>query len=113
MQLYNQVIIALADKRGIKFRQQLRDHSKWLESTHILTKGISGTYTDNPGNLSSETLNTITKMVTQAYQLTRDDMQRKMIKISKLVENLKKAKGFGGLQTHTLGNQTDLYANMT
>ena len=113
MQLYNQVIIALADKRGIKFRQQLRDHSKWLESTNILTKGISGTYTDNPGNLSSETLNTITKMVTQAYQITRDDMQRKMIKISKLVENLKKAKGFGSLQTHALGNQTDLYANMT
>lgn len=52
-------------------------------------------------------------MVTQAYQLTRDDMQRKMIKISKLVENLKKAKGFGSLQTHTLGNQTDLYTNMT
>lgn len=113
VQLYNQILIALADKKGIRFRQQLKDHSQWLESIHILRDGISGTYTDNPGNLSSETLNTITRMVTQAYQLTRDDMQRKQVKVSQLVTKLKEAKGFGSLQAHTLGNQTNLYANMT
>lgn len=113
VQLYNQVIIALADKKGIHFRQQLRDHSQWLESTSILRDGVSGTYTDNPGNLSSDTLNVITKMVTQAYQQTRDDMKRKSAKLNKLVENLKHAKGFSRLQEHTFGNQTkSLYSNM-
>lgn len=113
VQLYNQVLIALADKKGIKFRQQLKDHSQWLESTHILEKGISGTYTDNPGNLSSDTLNTITSMVTQAYQTTRDQMKIKANKVRELVDKLKAAKNFTGFSERTFGNQTSLYTNMT
>lgn len=40
-------------------------------------------------------------------------MQRKQVKVNQLVKKLKEAKGFGSLQAHTLGNQTNLYANMT
>jgi hypothetical protein len=40
---------------------------------------MSATYLDNPGNLSSETLNLVTKLVTEAYQNTRDEMQRKKL----------------------------------
>lgn len=29
--------------------------------------GWSGTYIDNPGNLSSDTLNLLTRLVTEAY----------------------------------------------
>jgi hypothetical protein len=33
----------------------------------IARDGLTGTYLDNPGNLSSDTLNLMTKLVTQAY----------------------------------------------
>lgn len=33
----------------------------------IHVKGISGSMIDNPGNLDSETLNLVTKLVTEAY----------------------------------------------
>jgi len=65
--LYNSILTAIADLKGINFRQQLRDHDKWLESIFIWNKGVSGSYLDNPGNLSSDTLNLVTKLVMRAY----------------------------------------------
>lgn len=62
-----------------------------------MKNGVSGSYLDNPGNLSSETLNLVTKLVTEAYQNTRDEIQRKKAKVQKLVENLKRSKGFGSV----------------
>jgi hypothetical protein len=56
--------------RGVTFKQQIKDHDKWLQEKTfkgILAKGVSGTYIDNPGNLLSDTLNQVTKLVTQAY----------------------------------------------
>lgn len=110
--LYNVILTAIAQLKGVNFRQQLRDHDKWLESIFIHRNGVSGSYLDNPGNLSSETLNLVTKLVTEAYQNTRDEIQRKKTKVSKLVENLKKSKGFGAIQENTFGNQVSLYANL-
>lgn len=72
--LYNNILIAIAQLKGVNFRQQLRDHDKWLESIFIHRNGVSGSYLDNPGNLSSETLNLVTKLVTEAYQNTRDEL---------------------------------------
>lgn len=111
--LYNSALYALAQLNGINFRQQLEDHDKWLESVFVLTKGMSGSQIDNPGNLDSETLNLITSLVTEAYQNTRDDVQRALPEIRKLVEDLKQEKGFNLLQENTIGNQTNLYSNMT
>lgn len=65
--LYNNILIAISQLKGVNFRQQLRDHDKWLESIFIHRNGVSGSYLDNPGNLSSETLNLVTKLVTEAY----------------------------------------------
>ena len=110
--LYNAALIAKAQLQGINFRQQLRDHDKWLESLMIHVKGISGSMIDNPGNLDSETLNLVTKLVTEAYQNTRDDMQRVKTKIQKLVAALKKEKQFGIIKENTVGNQASLYSKM-
>ena len=65
--LYNQCLLAIAELKGIDFRQQLQDHSKWCETLMIHKGGLQGNMLDNPGNLSSETLNLVTKLVTEAY----------------------------------------------
>lgn len=110
--LFNKISVALASLKGINFRQQITDHDKWLESIFIHKNGVSGSYLDNPGNLNSETLNLVTKLVTQAYQNTRDELQRKKIEISKLIEEVKKEASFGSLQESTIGNQANLYTDM-
>lgn len=110
--LYNAILVAIAQLKGVNFRQQIQDHDKWLESIFIYKHGVSGSYLDNPGNLSSDTLNLVTKLVTEAYQNTRDDMQRKRAKVQKLVQNLKKSKGFGSIYESTIGNQVSLYSNL-
>ena len=110
--LYNAILVAIAQLKGVNFRQQIKDHDKWLESIFIWRHGVSGSYLDNPGNLSSDTLNLVTKLVTEAYQNTRDDMQRKRVKVQKLVENLKKSKGFSSLYENTIGNQAALYSDL-
>lgn len=106
--LHNLILISIADLKGINFRQQLTDHKQWLESAI----NMSGNYLDNPGNLSSETLNLITRLVTEAYQNTRDEMQISKNKIRAAVEKLKKAKGFDYLKENIGFNQADLYKDM-
>lgn len=113
--LYNQMLQALAGLRGVTFRQQIKDHDKWLEErtlSGILTKGVSGTFTDNPGNLLSDTLNQVTKLVTQAYQNIRNSMMPKVAQLRKATEELKKAKGYYGAAEY-VGNATNMYKNMT
>ena len=110
--LYNSILQAIAQLKGVNFRQQLHDHDKFVESLSIWKNGLSGTYIDNPGNMDSETLNLVTRLVTEAYQNTRDDIQREKTKIFKLVEKLKKEKGFNAISENTIGNQTSLYSNM-
>lgn len=106
--LYNSILMAIADLRGINFRQQLNNHDPYLENAQIFTKGAEGLYTDNPGNLKSETLNLITKLVQEAYQNVRDDMQREKVDIAKLVKKLKAEKQKGFELSHV-----PLYENMT
>ena len=110
--LYNQVLIAMAELKNIKFRQQVEKHGQWLESAMIHRDGLTGTYLDNPGNLSSDTLNLMTKLVTQAYQNVRQDMIEPTAEYKRLVDNLKRDKQFGKLKERTIGNQTNLYSNM-
>lgn len=106
--LYNMILTAIADLKGINFRQQLKDHRQWLESV----ANLSGTYLDNPGNLSSETLNLITRLVTEAYQNTRDETQISKNRIEAAVKKFKQAKGFSYLQENIGFNQADLYKNL-
>lgn len=112
IQVYNEILLAIAELQGYNFRQQLEDHDKWLEDIAIFQKGLTGTYIDNPGNLNNETLNTITKAVTEAYQNVRSDIEAPKTKVRELVEKLKKASGFNYLQERTIGNQASLYKNM-
>ncbi len=111
--LHNAILFAIAEANGIKFRQQLSDHDKWIESIMIFKDGWSGTYFDNPGNMNSETLNLVTQLTTQAYQNVRDEMQKEKVEITRLIRNLKRQKSFGKLEERTIGNQVSLYENMT
>jgi hypothetical protein len=57
--------MAIAELSGLHLRQQVGDSDKYLENRNIkvFTEGWSGSYVDNPGNLSSDTLNVLTKLV--------------------------------------------------
>lgn len=110
--LYNSILMAIAQLKGINFRQQLHDHDKWVESFIFWKDGVSGTYIDNPGNMNSETLNLVTNLVTEAYQNVRDEIQQKKPKIQELLKKLKEEKQFGALKENTIGNQVSLYENM-
>ena len=110
--LHNAILIAISQLKGVNFKQQINDHDKWLESIFIHKHGVSGSYLDNPGNLNSDTLNLITRLVQEAYQNTRDDIMREKGKITELVKNLKKEQGFNLVKEYTVGNQAELYKNM-
>lgn len=111
--LYNALLLAKAELEGITFRQQIKENDAWIESANILKKGISGLKVDNPGNLTSNTLNLLTKLVTQAYQNVRVELQSPKAKLQKLVEDVKRVKSFGRISEYTIGNQADLYKDMT
>ena len=104
--------MTIADLKGYTFRQQLKDHDEWFESANILKQGISGTRIDNPGNLNSDTLNLITKMVATAYQNVRQELQTPTQKFAELVEKLKKEKGYGKVGISFFENQANLYSNL-
>lgn len=110
--LLNKVIIAIAEMRGISFRQQTKDNQKWIESMKIHENGVQSLMLDNPGNLNNETLNQLTKLISEAYQNVREDMANEVAIIRNLVNNLKKSKNFNKLKEMTFGNQSSLFSNM-
>lgn len=108
--LYNMALFALAELKGINFRQQNEDHSKWFSSVaQTVSKGLSGNMIDNPGNLDSETLNLITSLVKESFQNTRDAIQKEKATTDKLVRELKERLNFTYLKENIGFNQTDLY----
>lgn len=111
--LYYNALITLGELRGLKFRQQLKESAKWLEGGigNALSNGVTGVYIDNPGNLASETLNSITALHTQALQNVRRDMQEPIAKLRQLTEKLKKEKNYGYV-TSLVKNDIELYKNM-
>lgn len=110
--LYDKVMLAIAEIKGISFRQQTKDNKNYLESMEIHRNGVQSLMLDNPGNLNNDTLNVLTKLVSEAYQNVREDMQREMETVRSLVDNLKKDKGFNKLKAMTIGNAASLYTNM-
>lgn len=110
-----QINFAIAELSGVTFRQQLMDHSKYLNQNGlfgVLTKGWSANMLDNPGMLDSDTLNLIGTQLNVAYQNIRDEMQSVQKKLDELDQKLKDIKGFGYLKSRTIGNETSLYRNM-
>jgi hypothetical protein len=113
--LYNDLLQAYRYLQGIDFKQQIRDHDKYSQERTflgIVTRGLAGTYIDNPGNMLSDVLNTVANLVSRAYQNIRNSMGDKVAKLRKATEELKAYKGFTGISEYT-GNATDMYANMT
>lgn len=114
--LYNEITLAITELNGIELRQQLQDHDSWVQDRSfggILTKGLSGNLQDNPGQLNSKALNTLTDLVTQGYQNVRDDMQKEVVKMRSLVEKLKKRMGYSWMQSRLIGNEISIFKNMT
>lgn len=110
--IYNNIMLAIADIDGYKFKQQLKDHEAYLESVKLFKEGMHGTMVDNMGNLLSDTLNSVGDMVSVAYQNIRSEMQNHLAKTRKLVEELKREKGMTYLGTRTFANQATLYEGM-
>ena len=110
--LYNRVMLAIAETKGIAFRQQTRDNANVLESVEIVRNGVQSLMLDNPGNLNNDTLNNLTKLVSEAYQNVREDMQRELGIIRGLVKNLKEDKNFNKIIEMTGGNAANLFKNM-
>lgn len=111
--LYQIVNKAILDLNNFNIRQTLEDHHKLIQSTHILQKGLSGTYTDNAMNFGNELLNQISALALEGYQNARDLATNKLLVLRNKVEELKKDLGFSGFIEHTYGNQTSLYDGMT
>lgn len=111
--LYNTILMAIGELKGVNYRQQLSDHYQWFSDImKIPQEGFTGNYSDNPGNLKSETLNLVTKLVTEAYQNTREEILRKNVKLRQLVQKVKDQMSMGAISENTIGNQVDLYKGM-
>ena len=108
--LYNKCLMAIAELSGLHLRQQVSDHDKYLENRNIkvFTEGWSGSYVDNPGNLKSDTLNVLTKLVAQGYQSIRQSMADQLPSIRKEVTELKESKNWHS----NIQNETKLFTHM-
>lgn len=112
--MYYMMLQTLAALQGVNFRQQIQQSDKYIQEKSfggIIKNGVSGLYIDNPGNLTSQTLNLITNLTTQAYQNVRHDMTEPVAKMRELVEKLKKKKGYNAI-TGQVVNATSLYEDM-
>lgn len=111
--LYQAVNKAILELNNFNIRQALEDHDSWIQSVHILEKGLSGTYVDNAGNFGNQMLNQITSIALEGYQNARDQAYGRLRELRNKVEGLKKDSGYAGLVEHTFGNQASLYEGMT
>lgn len=111
--LYQAVNKAILELNNFNVRQALEDHDSWIQSVHILEKGLSGTYVDNAGNFGNQMLNQITSIALEGYQNARDQAYSRLRELRNKTEQLKKDTGYAGLTEHTFGNQTSLYEGMT
>lgn len=111
LELYKKILYTIAELDGYDFKQQIINHDNYLDEVRQLQ--ISGLEIDNPGNLTNETLNTLTKAVSNAYQNIRDDMQRDYQKIMELGEKLKESKNLSYVETHITGTSLDYFKNLT
>lgn len=108
---YNYILQAIAETDGIHYGQILNDHSNYLD-WNGLTGGLHGLRVDNPGNTASPFLNSLTKLIMNAHQNSRQQLTESISDIRKLVQALKDAKSFSYLKERTIGNQADLYKNL-
>ena len=114
--LYMNVMEAIAELEGLDLVQQVDDHDKYLQASlnaSILTEGVNGTYTDNPGTLQNENINKLATLVSQAYQNARITIVSFNGELQQKLKELKNSKSFGYLASRTFQNQAKaLYSNM-
>lgn len=112
--LYQMIQKAILELHNINLRQtRPTEHNYMPDFTKILTQGVSSNMIDNANNFANKILNDIANLALDGYQNTREQSLTKMVKIRKMVEEMKHETGFSGLKEHTIGNQADLYKGMT
>lgn len=111
--LYNKLLIASSELKGIHFKQQIRESDKYLANglDKILKKGVTGLWIDNPGNLTSSTLNQLSNITNQAYQNLRNSMAKVVAESRTKVEKLKESSGYN-VVTRQVMNPTSMYKGM-
>lgn len=115
-QLYYQVMMAIAELKGVNSRQQVKDADNWLQNGNfakILSEGWEGLMLENPGNFKSPMLNQLTKSVSNVFQKIKDRLNRKNRDLRRLMENLKKEANYGWVSNNISGNETELFKDMT
>lgn len=113
LQVYNNILQAIAQTQGFDLVQQLDNNPRFFASLQsIATKGLNGSYTDNPGTLQSANLNKMAAVTERGYQNVRISVVKFNNEIQKAIKKLKEKKGFNRLKKYTFGNQSDLYKNM-
>ena len=106
---YAQILWAIAEQKGYKYKQQLQDHDKIIIGWF---KGLYKQDLENPGNYASNILNTASRVMQEAYQNVRDELSKKSREINIAVDKLKEKEGFSSLKEYTFGNQSSLYTDM-
>lgn len=115
-QLYYQVMMAIAELKGVDARQQVKDADNWLQNGNfakILSEGWEGLMLENPGNFKSPMLNQLTKSVSNVFQKIKDKLNTKNRQLRRLMENLKKEANYGWVSNNISGNETSLFDGMT
>ena len=113
--LYYQVMMAIAELRGVDSRQQVKDGDNWIQNGNIakiLSEGWEGLNLENPGNFKSPMLNQLTRSVGNVFQKVRDSLNKKNRTLRGLMEDLKKEAGYGWVSNNISGNQTSLFNDM-
>lgn len=108
MNVYAQILWAIAEYKGYEYMQQVKDHKfsiSWKEGLYW-QKG------ENPGNYASNILNTSSRVMQEAYQNVRDILSRDFRQITLDVDELKRKENFSKLKEYTIGNQSSLYKDI-
>lgn len=114
-QVYQKLMIAIAEVKGINFKQQNVDPDNWRQNSLIklFSKGHTGLMTDNPGVMANHNLNILSEVYNRALQNTSDRIAPMIAKIREMEEKLKESKGFSYLKERFYGNKVNLFRNMT
>lgn len=110
--VYQTLMVAIAECRGIDFKQQNIDPDDYRQHNR-LWEGHTGLRTDNPGVMANHNLNVLSEVHNRALQNTRDRFSNIKVKIRELEEKLKKSKSFTYLKERFYGNKVNMYKNMT
>ena len=113
IKLQDEIFKAISEIDGYDQRQQIHENKQFWQGLKALLHGHSGTMLDNQGFLQDPALNRLAKATTIAYQNTRDRVQKMKSELKDLIDQIKKDEQRSWLYDKTIGNQSDIFKDMT